>query len=129
MSDDVRGYSICTSPRSGSNFLGLHLSGTGVLGHPLEYFNWRARRFFDDPNFPEDVAGQVEKILTVGATPNHIYGLKIFAHQHDWISSEIGWFDALPNLRFIFFQGGTFSVRQYPGREPSRPVSTGRRNR
>ena len=101
MSDGVRGYSICTSPRSGSNFLCQHLSSTGVLGYPLEYFNWRGRRFFDDPDFPEDVVGQVEKILTVGATPNHIYGLKIFAHQHDWISGEIGWFDALPNLRFI----------------------------
>ncbi|WP_184874123.1 Stf0 family sulfotransferase [Mesorhizobium sangaii] len=102
MSGGVRGYSICTSPRSGSNYLCQHLSSTGMLGHPLEYFNWRGRRIFDDPNFPEDVAGQVEKILTMGATANRIYGLKIFAHQHDWISSETGWFDALPNLRFIF---------------------------
>ncbi|TPL71848.1 hypothetical protein FJ941_28635 [Mesorhizobium sp. B2-3-13] len=41
----MRGYSICTSPRSGSNFLCQHLSSTGVLGHPLEYFNGRGRRF------------------------------------------------------------------------------------
>ncbi|ESY73062.1 hypothetical protein X743_14065 [Mesorhizobium sp. LNHC252B00] len=73
-----------------------------MLGHPLEYFNWRGRRFFDDPDFPENVVGQVEKILTMGATPNRIYGLKIFAHQHDWISGQIDWFDALPNLQFIF---------------------------
>lgn len=98
----LRGYAICTSPRSGSNFLCQHLSSTEVLGYPLEYFNWPGRRFFDDPDFPKDVAGQVDKILTVGATPNGIYGLKIFAHQHDWISKEIDWLDALPDLRFVF---------------------------
>lgn len=100
--DGLRGYAICTSPRSGSNFLCQHLTSTGVLGYPLEYFNWRGRRFFDDPNFPDDVAGQVEKILSMGMTPNRIYGLKIFAHQHDWISREIRWLDALPDLRFVF---------------------------
>ncbi|MEI8701083.1 MAG: hypothetical protein EOR99_19070 [Mesorhizobium sp.] len=102
MSNGARGYSICTSPRSGSNFLCQNLSSTGMLGHPLEYFNWRGRRYFDDPNFPEDVVGQVKKILTMGATPNRIYGLKIFAHQYDWISREIDWCDALPSLRFIY---------------------------
>ncbi|WP_181166006.1 MULTISPECIES: Stf0 family sulfotransferase [unclassified Mesorhizobium] len=102
VADGIRGYSICTSPRSGSNFLCQHLSSTGVLGHPLEYFNWRGRRFFNDPTFPECIVGQVEKILTMGATPNRIYGLKIFAHQHDWISREIDWINALPNLHFVY---------------------------
>ncbi|MER9731659.1 Stf0 family sulfotransferase [Mesorhizobium sp. M0217] len=99
--DKLSGYSICTSPRSGSNFLCQHLSGTGLLGHPLEYFNWGGRRYFDDPDYPKDIAGQVWKILTMGATANGIYGLKLFAHQHDWISGEVNWVDALPNLRFV----------------------------
>ncbi|TPK70418.1 hypothetical protein FJ930_19060 [Mesorhizobium sp. B2-4-15] len=102
ITNGIRGYAICTSPRSGSNFFCQHLSSTGALGHPLEYFNWRARRFFDHPNFPERVSGQIEKILTMGATSNRIYGLKIFAHQHDWISGEIDWTDALPNLHFVY---------------------------
>lgn len=98
---ELRGYTICTSPRSGSNFLSQHLSSTGLLGHPLEYFNWGGRRYFDDPDYPKDVPGQIKMILTMGATPNGVYGLKIFAHQHDWISGEIGWLDVLPNLRFV----------------------------
>jgi trehalose 2-sulfotransferase len=99
--EELAGYSICTSPRSGSNFLCQHLSGTGLLGHPLEYFNWGGRRYFDDPDYPKDIADQVGKILTMGATPNGIYGLKLFAHQHDWISGEVNWVDALPNLHFV----------------------------
>ncbi|QPC87518.1 hypothetical protein GA830_12750 [Mesorhizobium sp. NBSH29] len=96
-----RGYAICTSPRSGSNFLCQHLSASGVLGQPLEYFNWRGRRVFENPAYPDDIPGQVEQILSVGATSNGIYAFKIFAHQHDWISGEISWFDALPELRLV----------------------------
>jgi LPS sulfotransferase NodH len=39
-----RGYAICTSARSGSNWLCYLLSSTGQLGHPREYFNVEARR-------------------------------------------------------------------------------------
>ena len=40
-----RGYTICANGRSGSNLLCQYLSSTGLLGHPLEFFNpdgqWR----------------------------------------------------------------------------------------
>ena len=52
----VRGYAICTAPRSGSNFLCQLLAGTGLLGRPLEYFNGPGRRYFDDPSYPDDPA-------------------------------------------------------------------------
>ncbi|TIX63226.1 MAG: hypothetical protein E5V33_13220 [Mesorhizobium sp.] len=100
----MRGFAICTAPRSGSNFVSQLLSSTGQLGRPLEYFNGPGRRYFDDPNYPDDRGRQVDRILTMGATPNGIYGLKIFAHQHDWIEGEIKWTSMLPNLQFVFLR-------------------------
>lgn len=100
----MRGFAICTAPRSGSNFVSQLLSSTGQLGRPLEYFNGPGRRYFDDPDYPDDRAMQVDRILTMGATPNGIYGLKIFAHQHDWIEGTIKWTSMLPSLQFVFLR-------------------------
>ena len=99
---ELRGYAICTSPRSGSNFVCQLLAGTGVLGRPLEYFNGPGRRFFDDPEYPDDPHAQLRRITSMGRSPNGIYGLKVFAHQHDWIADKVAWTRELPNLHFIF---------------------------
>jgi LPS sulfotransferase NodH len=101
-SGHLRGYAICTSPRTGSNFLCQLIASTGQLGNPLEYFNWRGRRVFENPAYPEDIDGQIQEILSTGRTPNGVYSFKVFAHQHDWISESINWTSALPNLSFVF---------------------------
>ncbi|QND50992.1 hypothetical protein HB779_03130 [Phyllobacterium sp. 628] len=98
----LRGFAICTSPRTGSNFVCQLISSTGVLGKPLEYFNWRGRRHFENAGYPDHVAGQINEILSTGCTDNSIYALKLFAHQHDWISGEIAWTKVLPNLSFVY---------------------------
>jgi LPS sulfotransferase NodH len=86
-----RGYAICTSGRSGSNLLCQYLSSTGMLGNPLEYFNGSGRRLLGYPEYPEDPAKQIDWILTEGATPNGIYGLKIFPAQVEQIEKSIRW--------------------------------------
>ncbi|QOF70476.1 hypothetical protein IG197_22115 [Aminobacter sp. SR38] len=100
----MRGYAICTAPRSGSNFLCQNLASTGLLGSPLEYFNGPGRRYFDDPSYPDDPGKQLKRILSMGATANGIYGLKLFAHQHDWISDKVRWTEHLPKLKFVFLK-------------------------
>lgn len=97
----MRGYVICTSPRSGSNYLGQLLESTEQLGRPREYFNGPARRVLDDPTFPDAPAEQVQRILTQGATPNGVYALKAFADQWSNAASSIDLHRALPDLRFI----------------------------
>lgn len=97
----MRGYAICTSPRTGSNFLCEVLLSTGVLGRPREYFNANGRRFHDDPNYPDDPVEQFGRILTMGATPNGVYGLKVFPDQHDLVAKTCAWTKLLPNLKFI----------------------------
>jgi trehalose 2-sulfotransferase len=104
MTPELRGYAICTTGRTGSNWLCALLSSTGSLGRPREYFNWEARRQFDDPNYPADPTEQVRCILDMGATPNGVYGLKVFPTQHDAIASACAWTEVLPNLRFIWLQ-------------------------
>lgn len=98
------GYAICTTPRSGSNFLCQLLASTACLGRPLEYFNGPARRLIEDPAFPDDPAEQIHRIRTSGATPNGIYGVKLFPSQHDLIRPHLSWTEALPGLRFVYLE-------------------------
>jgi trehalose 2-sulfotransferase len=99
-----RGYVICTSGRSGSNLLCQYLSSTGMLGNPLEYFNGSGRRLLGYPEYPDDPSRQIDWILTEGATPNGIYGLKIFPAQVELIEKSIHWTELLPNLRFVLLK-------------------------
>ncbi|WP_430910462.1 Stf0 family sulfotransferase [Methylobacterium sp. sgz302541] len=101
---DLRGYAVCTLPRSGSNFFCDVLGSTGVLGHPREYFNGVARRGYDDPTYPDDPHEQIARILTMGATPNGIYALKIFPGLHDVVAPHLRWTEVLPNLKFVRFR-------------------------
>jgi LPS sulfotransferase NodH len=99
-----RGYAICTSGRSGSNLLCQYLSSTGILGNPLEYFNGSGRRRLGYPAYPDDPSQQIGWVLTEGATPNGIYGLKIFPAQVELIEKSIRWTELLPNLRFVLLK-------------------------
>ena len=99
-----RGYAICTSGRSGSNLLCQYLSSTGVLGNPLEYFNGSGRRLLGYPEYPDDPSRQIEWVLTEGATPNGIYGLKMFPAQVELIEKSIRWTALLPGLKFVLLK-------------------------
>ena len=89
--DTTRGYVICTALRSGSNYLCQLLTSTGKLGAPLKYFNGHSRRIFEDPSYPDQPEAQIAKILTVGAAPNGVYGLKLFNYQHIAVSVQLDW--------------------------------------
>jgi LPS sulfotransferase NodH len=103
-SEILRGYAICTVPRSGSNWLGQLLASTGLLGNPLEYFNGVARRLLTDPLYPDDPQQQVARILTTGRSANGIYGFKLFAPQFQQIEGKVSLSRDLPNLRFILLR-------------------------
>ena len=99
-----RGYAICTEPRSGSNLLCQYLSSTDQLGYPLEYFNGPGRRAFGLPDFPDAPELQIDAILRVGATPNGVYAVKLFASQFATFSRRVRWIDGLPNLHFVYLR-------------------------
>ena len=99
-----RGYAICTAPRSGSNLLCQFLSSTRRLGRPLEYFNGGGRRAIETPDYPDDRRAQIHWILTKGATPNGVYGLKLFYYNHEAVSTELDWTEALPRLVYIYLE-------------------------
>jgi LPS sulfotransferase NodH len=97
-----RGYAICTQPRSGSNLLCQYLSSTDQLGYPLEYFNGPGRRALGLPDFPDAPKLQIEAVLRLGATPNGVYAVKLFANQFAAFSRRARWMDLLPNLHFVY---------------------------
>ena len=98
----LRGYAICTQPRSGSNLFCQYLSSTNRLGHPLEYFNGSGRRALGIPDFPDEPEQQIAFILRKATSSNGVYALKLFAHQHDAVAARVSWTSALPNLRFVY---------------------------
>jgi LPS sulfotransferase NodH len=96
-----RGYAVCTEPRSGSNYFCEILASTGVLGKPLEYFNAHSLRTqFGVTDYPADPELQLAALRRLAATPNGVYGLKLFAQFFD-SSIATGWPERLPNLHFI----------------------------
>ena len=97
--DSLRGYVICTQARTGSTFLCEVLASTGVLGQPTEYFNTEGLRI-GTPDYPDDPAAQLEQIVTAGATPNGVYGLKIMPHHFDRVA-QTKWAERLPSLSFV----------------------------
>jgi len=100
----MRGYAICTAPRSGSVFLCRLLRATGVLGLPGEYFNAGAIRGVLGPaDYPSDPEAQLAEITRLGSTPNGVYGLKIFAQQFDLVKST-RWAERLPSLAFVHLE-------------------------
>lgn len=101
MLQDARGYAICTTQRSGSNYLCEVLSFTGVLGKPLDYFNAIGRRAKGWDDYPEDTERQLETIVSHGSTPNAVYGCKAFALHLDMLSG-LHWSTRLPGLEWVF---------------------------
>jgi trehalose 2-sulfotransferase len=98
---NLRGYVICTEPRSGSNYLCQLLASTRVLGAPVEYFNIQALRGRGHLDYPDDPESQLAQIPRLGATPNGIYGVKVFSNQFDY-ARETRWAERLPRLSFVY---------------------------
>ena len=99
--DGQRGYAICTEPRSGSIYLCQLLASTGVLGIPTEYFNVDTLRARGHPDYPADPESQLAQIPRLGATPNGVYGVKLFSNHFDH-ARETRWAERLPRLSFVY---------------------------
>jgi len=96
-----RGYMICATPRSGSNYLCQLLASTGQLGKPLEYFNTGSRRRHTDPEYPKDRRAQIDIIRSIGATPNGLYAVKVLPLQYCRVRKRVDLLRELPNLKFV----------------------------
>jgi LPS sulfotransferase NodH len=96
-----RGYLLCATPRSGSNYLCELLASTGRLGTPREYFNATGRRAYDDPAYPEDPREELARVLTTGSTTNGVYGVKVHPFQLAPLLDRVDPFAELPRLRAV----------------------------
>lgn len=75
------------------------LMSTGVLGYPFEYFSRGGclREMLANPT------RGVANLLSHGATPNGVYGAKLFSDQFDLLSPT-GWITQLPGLHFVHLE-------------------------
>ena len=75
-----KGVVILTEGRSGSNWLGSLISGTGVLGVSREWFS---RRGLEGAPQPATGAELEREVLARASTPNGFFAIKLFpAHVH-----------------------------------------------
>src|SRR5437016_3066195 len=83
----VSSYLICSTPRSGSNFLCEVLRATGVAGFPDEYFwnppYWRER--WDVGDFPS----YFRRLLREGTSPNGVFGSKMMWDYFEEVSHQL----------------------------------------
>lgn len=88
-------YAICSTPRSGSHFLGHLMHETGAMGYPLEYMN--------PVNFPqwtrraraEGGATTLDFLYSRRTSPNGCFGLKM---HHDHLRRVL---DSVGRARFL----------------------------
>jgi len=70
-------YLICTTQRSGSNFLCSGLTSTGLAGYPSEYFLTSERKRFGTEWSAQDIDSYIERLIYEKATPNGVFGAKV----------------------------------------------------
>ncbi|KQV94038.1 Stf0 family sulfotransferase [Rhizobacter sp. Root1221] len=99
----IRGYVICSYPRSGSNYLCQLLASTGTLGRPQDWFNGKGIRAREDAAYPLEPHVQLQQVLARGVTDNGVYGMKMFCEGFDRIAG-LDWPSALPELRWIHLE-------------------------
>lgn len=100
----MQGYAICTEPRSGSTLLCRLLRSTGLLGQPTEFFNVDTmQNVWGIADYPLDADGQIEAITRLGATPNGVYGVKVFARDAA-ANATARWLERLPSLALVYLE-------------------------
>ena len=96
----LRGYVICSTPRSGTNYLCDLLASTGELGRPQDWFNGAGIRARGDADYPLDPRLQLRQVLARGTTANGVYGMKMFCEGFDRLAG-LDWVSTLPALHWI----------------------------
>lgn len=91
----IRGYVICTEARSGSEFLRVLLRSTGRLGDP--------REFLAEAGILRSAKRGEIVPVTETASPNGVYGLKLFSFQLSRLSGA-GFVSRLPNLHWVHLE-------------------------
>jgi LPS sulfotransferase NodH len=92
----TRGYAICAEARAGTIYLCRLLASTGRLGRPAEYFHSpeQAGALRSDPD------GALARIAEQAATPNGVYGIKLFSAHFDLVAKS-RWAERLPGLALV----------------------------
>jgi LPS sulfotransferase NodH len=143
MTDIRRSYLVCATQRSGSTLLCELLKGTGVAGHPEEFFE--AMRDTGVPPHPGDflrglaatglgvrddpkptdapayssLAGladyreHLERTFTMGTTPNGVFGAKLMFNQLDELHALAGRLPELAGLEIEVLLERLFGQPRY----------------
>ena len=79
-------YAICSTPRSGSHYLGHLMYSTGNMGYPLEYFHPGHFKRWTELSGSERVPEVIQYIRSRRTSPNGCFGFK--AHFPQFLDLE-----------------------------------------
>jgi LPS sulfotransferase NodH len=103
-SEPIVKYVICSTPRSGSHFLGHLMYGTRALGYPLEYVSptnigeWIRKA---DEHEESDV---IRYIMSRRTSPNGCFGLKAHYSHLENLYTVIGLQTLINEYKFVFLR-------------------------
>lgn len=95
-------YAICSTPRSGSHFLGHLMKARIKAGHPLEYFHnkhfevWQKRR---ESSKHTHILPYLESIRT---TQNGVFGIKIHFGNLNTLEQHISIRELINTYKFVY---------------------------
>jgi LPS sulfotransferase NodH len=99
----TRFYVICTTPRSGSNFLCRELARRGAFGKPREFFNFHRPMF----QFARELAAKgmddyIAKLFAAYTSPEAVFGWKAFWFDFLFLRDMVGRFERFQPLTYIY---------------------------
>uniref|UniRef100_UPI0035CA14BD Stf0 family sulfotransferase n=1 Tax=uncultured Sphingomonas sp. TaxID=158754 RepID=UPI0035CA14BD len=96
----MRGYVMMTYARCGGTWLSQLLGSVGTLGRPEDWFNGQGYRDRGIADYPLDHAGQRAAMLSLGRTPNGVFGVKLSPLRFDDLAGY-DWSEGLGDFAFV----------------------------
>src|SRR4030066_841858 len=95
-------YAICSTPRSGSHFLG-HLMKQGIkIGHPLEYFHEEHFKTWQKRSASSKHTHILPYLESIRTTPNGAFGMKVHFRHLQTLEQHIKTRDFIDTYKHVY---------------------------
>ncbi len=98
-------YVICTTPRSGSNFLCRELARHQGFGKPGEFFNFHEPLFrYSSTLGAQNFDDYIDKLFAEYTSANGVFGWKSFWFDFVFMRDQVGRLNRFQPLRYIYLE-------------------------
>lgn len=95
-------YAICSTPRSGSHFLGHLMKSKIKAGHPLEYFHTKHFEVWQKRRESSNHAHILPYLESIRTTPNGVFGIKIHFGNLNTLEQHISLRELIEAYKLVY---------------------------